>query len=156
TCPSDAPPWLRYAFEQISGKAIGGRYEELLGAWVALERKYGFAVGSSNSGFSRVARPQEVTDWIRDGRGRAVEIRAISNVETFERTWWAWWTALQPAWRTPAQGQLSPPAAETGTTEWGKLIVPGQNGLLSVVAALYWWGVAEMEAGGSARSSGWD
>ncbi|KAJ7731081.1 hypothetical protein B0H16DRAFT_1329536, partial [Mycena metata] len=82
------------------------RYEEVLDAWVGLERKYGFTVGSSNSSFSRVAQLQEVTDWIRDGRGRSVGIRPIANLETFEKMWWAWWKALQPAWR----GQLSPPA----------------------------------------------
>ncbi|KAJ7017138.1 hypothetical protein C8F04DRAFT_907552, partial [Mycena alexandri] len=154
-CPLDAPAWVGNAFAQISGKDIGEHYEEVLDAWLGLERKYGFTAGSSNSSFSRVARPQEVTDWIRDGRGRSVGIRAIANLEAFEKTWWAWWTALQPAWRKPAQGQLSPPAAP-GMMDWGKLIVPGQNGLLSVVAALYWWGVAEKEAGRSARSSGWD
>ncbi|KAJ7016359.1 hypothetical protein C8F04DRAFT_924426, partial [Mycena alexandri] len=151
TCPSDATAWVKHAFAQVSRESLGAQFDEVLEAWIELEHNYGFVVGTSASSFSRVKRPQEVTEWIRDGRGRQVEIWPIANMAKFQQAWWAWWRALQPSWHVPLPEQEEPPAGVTGEKEWGKLRVPGQNGLLSVVAALYWWGVAE-----SARSREWE
>ncbi|KAJ7173537.1 hypothetical protein C8R46DRAFT_870792, partial [Mycena filopes] len=141
TCPPDVPPWVAHAFAQLSGTAAGKTFEEVLQAWLLLERKYGFVAGATNSSFSKVKRPQAVTDWVRDGRGRTVEIRQIGDVAKFGDEWWGWWRALQPKWRAHRDGER--PEEPAGNTDWGKLVVPGQNGLLSVVAALYWWRVAE-------------
>jgi hypothetical protein len=39
--------------------------------------------------------------------------------------------------------------------EWGSLAAPGQNGMLSVVASIYWWGCAEKALGQVTHSEEW-
>jgi hypothetical protein len=126
----------------------------MLEALVALERSYGFKIGSKNlSKGSR--RPVQVQDWIKDGRGRNLAVRPIANLARYQEDWWAWWTELQPPWRGSWRGQTSEKSAVPADADWGKLVVPGQNGLLSVVATLYWWAVAEKKAGTLTPSVGW-
>jgi hypothetical protein len=143
-------------FAQISGEAIGPRYEEILKAWLDFEKKHDFALGSS--ALRAQHRPQEVHEWIRDGRGRSMAVRPIADVAKFESAWWKWWSALQPSWRGTWRGRTGAAPALPPGGDWEKLAVHGQNGLLSVVATLYWWGFAEKkkEQGVDARSAAWE
>ncbi len=49
---------------------------------------------------------------------------------------------MQPAWRNIGvkEGPLGLEDRFQGGNDWSKLNKPGQNGLLSVLAALAWWG----------------
>ncbi|KAJ7646084.1 hypothetical protein DFH06DRAFT_997880 [Mycena polygramma] len=152
-CPPKSAPWFEHGFTEVSREDLGARYEELLKAYIDLERGYGFALGTK--ALKGPDRPSQVQKWIRDGRGRTQAVREIANVDAFEKQWWSWWSGLQPAWRGAWRGQTAlPPPPENA--DWEGLAVPGQNGLLSVVATIYWWGCAEKEKGMSSRSAGWE
>lgn len=69
------------------------------------------------------------------------------EVGKYCKSWWAWWCNLQPRWRVKAKGKgkkgllsldvdglVMPPNA------WKDLLHPGANGIIVVVATLYWWG----------------
>jgi hypothetical protein len=62
--------------------------------------------------------------------------------------WQVWWDSLQPAWRTKdAEGAWSVSGDYgDGGKEWGSLFQWGQNGILNIVASLYFWGVAVRES----------
>ncbi|KAJ7436529.1 hypothetical protein B0H11DRAFT_1754797 [Mycena galericulata] len=144
-CPEDAPPWLRSALAQVSRQDVGPQYKRLLEVYLAVEKGYDYA---SSGKLSPKWRPGQVTEWIRDGRGRTKSVLAIANVDVFEKQWWEWWGNMQPEWRLrDAKGR--PVISEEYGEDWGGLVAPGQNGLLSVVAALYWWACAE-------KSDGWE
>ncbi|KAJ6457182.1 hypothetical protein C8R47DRAFT_995805 [Mycena vitilis] len=148
-CPKDAPPWVTKVFTQMSSEWIGGVFVEVLRSWVEVEQKHDFDFGNSKLGST--SRPGEVSEWIRDGREHA---RTVKNTKTFESKWWKWWGSLQPKWRALLVDAAPPPPPEGA--DWAVLDVPGQNGMLTVVATLYWWGCAEKRRGESARSEGWE
>jgi hypothetical protein len=152
-CPGDAPNWFQTVFIEISREEVGGLYERMLEAFVELEKSREFKQGGS--GLPTVGRPSQVSDWIKDGRGRSLPVRPIHNLEKFEKEWWVWWTALQPEWRGAWRGRPQTEGAVREGAEWGKLGNPGQNGILSVVAALYWWACAE-KARDIKASKGWE
>ncbi|KAJ7893223.1 hypothetical protein B0H13DRAFT_1474817, partial [Mycena leptocephala] len=154
TCPEGAPGWVKNAYREISREFIGAAYEEVVEAWIELEKLYGFVVG--NNTLKGGERPKEVTQWVRDGRGRTMPMIPITDLGKFENGWWKWWTALQPSWRGSWRGRTESARGKPADASWEKLAVPGQNGLLSVVATLYWWGYAEKKAGMDARSTGWE
>ncbi|KAK7006051.1 hypothetical protein R3P38DRAFT_2556461, partial [Favolaschia claudopus] len=62
----------------------------------------------------------------------------IGSVVKFEQNWWQWWAKLQPHWRVRDRG---PSERFIVKKDWESLRVPGQNGMVSVLATLYWWGV---------------
>jgi hypothetical protein len=85
-------------------------------------------------------RPTEVEWWI--GRARKLQ-PAIKNIPKFETSFWAWWKALQPRWREVGDvpGVLTH-AHRQGDGDWSELDKPGQNGFLTVISLLSWWGQA--------------
>ncbi|KAJ7800261.1 hypothetical protein B0H14DRAFT_2276923, partial [Mycena olivaceomarginata] len=140
--PADAPLWFQNGFREVSREDLGPQYKTLLQDFIALERSTGFVQAAKGEGKPKglkgsSLRPQQVMDWIRDGRGRSQVLRAIADITEFKNDWWAWWRGMQPDWRTAGDNAAVPNGAD-----WGVLAVPGQNGLLSVVACLYWWGCA--------------
>jgi hypothetical protein len=152
-CLGDAPNWFRSVFTEISREEVGGLYEKMLEAFVQLEKSRGFKQGGS--GLPTAGRPTQVSDWIRDGRGRTLAVRPIHDVRKYEEVWWVWWTALQPEWRGAWRGRAQNECAVPEKADWGKLGQAGQNGVLSVVAALYWWACAE-KARDTKPSKGWE
>ncbi|KAJ7429178.1 hypothetical protein B0H11DRAFT_1769443, partial [Mycena galericulata] len=155
TCGEDAPPWLQHAVGEVSRAKIGPKYEELLSIFVDLETAY-CELGMSGGKLSVKERPRQVTEWIKDGRGRTKEILGIANVGVFEEKWWKWWKGMQPEWRGiggDGRGD-GPPEEDAG--RWEGLVAPGQNGLLNVVATLYWWACAEKAGPEGTMSTGWE
>ncbi|KAJ7615075.1 hypothetical protein DFH06DRAFT_1013683 [Mycena polygramma] len=156
-CPVDAPPWVKDAYQEISREPIGPRFEEMVDAWLRLEKSYGFVQGNGTLRTKDPKdRPGEVKEWVRDGRGRTMAVIPIPNRAAFEQKWWKWWTALQPSWRGSWRGRSSSAPCAPQGGGWESLAVPGRNGLLSVVATLYWWGCAEKKDGIEARSAEWE
>ncbi|KAJ7432248.1 hypothetical protein B0H11DRAFT_1669801, partial [Mycena galericulata] len=151
--PASAPSWFSDAVGELLRAEIGPRYVEVLKAFVELEEAYMFENGKGK--LPVIERPIQVTDWIKGGRGRKKGVPAIRDIKAFETKWWSWWTEMQPAWRGRANGK--PLRGEGGAEEgWGALVAPGVNGLLSVVATLYWWGYAENAGEEGNCSPGWE
>jgi hypothetical protein len=58
-CPGDAPTWFQNVFGQISGEDVGALYEEVLDAFVKLEKSNEFRQAG---GLPKAPRPAQVTD----------------------------------------------------------------------------------------------
>ena len=82
-------------------------------------------------------RPPEVGQWIAKARSAN-----LPDYEKGGRTFsmlvdsiFAWWSALQPSWRSFERGTVSRQVQGS----WGSLRYPRINGLLSIVVLVYWW-----------------
>jgi hypothetical protein len=64
--------------------------------------------------------------------------------------WWDWWTSLAPAWRK--KDETGHPTIGEEKGDWGSLVHPGANGMLTVLLPLTWWRLGEE---GNVASDGW-
>jgi hypothetical protein len=139
TMLEDVPEWLVNALAYLMDVYLGCHFTALLTALIRLEVAYGWDTNPTR-GLLSTHRPCAVAEWIQGGRGKKTKrIVDIRDVEAYGKAWWAWWGLLQPEWRRrDAQGMLQ--IEEEHGMGWGSLDYEGQNGNLSVVAALYFWG----------------
>ncbi|KAJ7025991.1 hypothetical protein C8F04DRAFT_911206, partial [Mycena alexandri] len=149
-CPEEAAEWFRAAYKDITKTDIGGSFNSLLAVFSDLERAYKWDKGKKNQELDKMNRPPAVSIWIGRARGSRARpetdtVPKIASLAVYGRDWWNWWATLQPSWRVQALGRPDRFARETYPSlkreNWEPLRVPGQNGVLSVVAAVYWWGV---------------
>ncbi|KAJ7055670.1 hypothetical protein C8F01DRAFT_1319600 [Mycena amicta] len=139
--------WFSNVLDEVSGEALGESFVGLVQQLVDLEREYGWRNGMGR--LATASRPRQVGDWIQNYRKATPAKCGIPDLSAFTSKWWAWWHANQPRWRMyderdrPLRSSEAPP----DDAQWDKLVVPGQNGMTSFVAGLYWWGCKEKEAG---------
>jgi hypothetical protein len=118
----------------FSEQGLGKEWDTLISSWAAFEDQEGYkeAGRPTTSG-----RPEIVSQWI--ARARSVTWRpTISNLKDYEDKYNEWWKRLQPTWRI-IDGKVD--VART-MGDWGCLRLPGLNGILSIIAALFFWGLA--------------
>jgi hypothetical protein len=115
---------------------LGLSWKRLIGLWMAFEMKEGY--GCEVVGRLKAKhRPTVVGDWIQ--RARSSSWRPItSDVGTIEEGFRKWWTSLQPEWRVEDSGGLNMAATDG---DWDSLRQSGINGVLSVMAGLFFWGL---------------
>ncbi|KAJ7722420.1 hypothetical protein B0H16DRAFT_1264795, partial [Mycena metata] len=163
-CPADAAAWFSAAYRDITKVDVGGNFNALLGVFCELERAYKWEKGRKNKELGKVNRPPAASDWISRARGSRARpesntVPKIASLAVYEREWWSWWATLQPAWRVQDAGRPNRFARETYPTpkpeNWDPLRVPGQNGILTVVATLYWWGLKNLEIGEREDKESW-
>lgn len=132
----------------ITAVDLGGKWRSLAAAWVEFEKRHGFKQNGSK--LSTHNRPRIVADWIQ--RARSHKYRpSLKNLEAFQNNFWTWWMSLQPDWRRVEGSKV---LERRGEEDWDVLQCPGQNGVLSVIAALFFWGL-EAVGSGSAEEA-WD
>ncbi|KAJ6523681.1 hypothetical protein DFH09DRAFT_1329919 [Mycena vulgaris] len=138
--PGNAAPWLKHAVATMTAQDLGPHFAAALCALVRLEVAYGFDTNPRIGISSATPRPKEVDEWIRSGRGtRSKKTVRVDDLVTFGKTWNAWWASIQPSWREKdAEGVFST-GGEYGD-DWSTLDFEGQNGNLTAVAGLYFWG----------------
>jgi len=113
---------------------LGQRWMELVAVWVDFEVEEGY---KERKKLSPRGRPPIVEEWIR--RARSPTWRpVIADLAKFERSFNLWWTSLQPEWRVSSAGET---AVGQDVGGWENLRKPGLNGLLSLLAALFFWGL---------------
>ena len=81
------------------------------------------------------ARPTEVALWVKSQEDPNVH---IPNISAFGASWIAWWIDCQPAIRSSNSGWPLP-QVELQSSEWGKMLYGGKNGLFLFVMAMSWW-----------------
>ncbi|KAJ6458985.1 hypothetical protein C8R45DRAFT_843646 [Mycena sanguinolenta] len=142
--PADAQPWLRDSVVDLTKVNLGCLFASGLASLVRLEivAKYE-AVGIKRLPGGK-GRPDIIAEWIKGGRGTKMKKAvAVEDVLRFADEWDAWWAGLQPGWRVKDNsGKWHIEEAYEENREWGSLAATGVNGLVSAVAALYFWGVA--------------
>ena len=134
------PTWFANAYETLKSKNIGPIFSALLPLYIELESRTNFDVGGHMTGFRKGDRPEEVSWWINRGREREPTIK---NVDAFDKRWWSWWKALQPPSRQVAavEGLLGGEHRLVEAQEdWDVLRKHGQNGFLTILSTLAWWG----------------
>jgi hypothetical protein len=131
-----SPKWFHTALSmfQADENLLGQRWMELVAAWVDFEVKEGY---KERKKLSPRGRPSVVQEWIQ--RARSPTWRpVIADLAKYEQAFDLWWKALQPAWRISSAEET---AVGQGVGGWEELRKPGLNGLLSLLAALFFWGL---------------
>ncbi|TRM59968.1 hypothetical protein BD626DRAFT_408314 [Schizophyllum amplum] len=141
-CPPGAQAWFTTNFDSVNCPALGKEYNHLLRAWCALESANGFEIGKGNKARTSAPKPALLITWIHAGRAaRVKKMPTVVDADTFSTELWAWWAAMQPAWRNVDPAGQREPERQVHEDDWGAALeVRGQNGMLSVVACLCWWG----------------
>ncbi|PPR03500.1 hypothetical protein CVT24_012667 [Panaeolus cyanescens] len=125
--------------------SLGQEWNSLVRLWSLFQRNAGF---STDSKLPTANRPFPIKEWI--GRARSPTYRpTISNVAEYESTYTRWWASMQPEWRI-VNGKVDPKLVEG---DWSSLHLPGQNGLVSVIVALFYWGLAAQDQ--KVRKNAW-
>ncbi|KAJ7828480.1 hypothetical protein B0H14DRAFT_3718817 [Mycena olivaceomarginata] len=139
-CPPQAASWFADAHAAMTKVDLGCHYHALVAAWTRMEQASRFEHGPTN--LSPKGRPKQVTTWI--GRLRKGTEPVVDDPATYAIQWQAWWDSLQPAWRTKDVDRqwLVVGGYGDGGREWGPLYQWGINGVLSIVASLFFWGRA--------------
>ncbi|KAJ7896578.1 hypothetical protein B0H13DRAFT_1623924 [Mycena leptocephala] len=137
--PDEAPSWLVDSVAELTKVDLGNSFKSVLEALIRLEKVHGFA--EQKSGITATGHPQAISDWIRGGRGRKSKTPVvIKKIMAYGDSFYTWWNTMQPSWRTcDSQGRWQ--VGGSYSDEWGILDCPGANGMLSVAAGLYFWGV---------------
>ncbi|KAJ7832279.1 hypothetical protein B0H13DRAFT_1510196, partial [Mycena leptocephala] len=87
-------------------------------------------------------RPSQVTAWLSRrkwtmGPTLGSELGTRENEELWVGKWWRWWESIQPEERVLSTDGLSQPE----NADWSKIAgMYGNNGLMQVMATLFWWG----------------
>ncbi|KAJ3478929.1 hypothetical protein NLJ89_g12358 [Agrocybe chaxingu] len=131
---SSSCEWFEKAMGQFGSEDLGEVWSRLLEEWRAFEEE------EDSFGDNRVlpvkGRPKSVGMWISRARPptwRPSDPDAKADEEKFK----AWWASLQPAWRV-VNGRVG----KSMNGDWNALRLPGINGIQSIVAALFFWGLS--------------
>ncbi|KAK6992781.1 hypothetical protein R3P38DRAFT_3429464 [Favolaschia claudopus] len=138
-CPPKAPDWFADARTVLTKQDLGVHYQAVIAAWTRMEEASRFEHSPTN--LPAKFRPKQLGPWIT--RGRRTEFSVEDPIE-YSAQWQAWWDSLQPAWRkrgTDGCWEVENGYGEGGR-EWGSLYQWGVNGVLTIVASLYFWGRA--------------
>ncbi|PPQ84920.1 hypothetical protein CVT26_008766 [Gymnopilus dilepis] len=138
------PDWFTKVWEGFTSEDLGEKWTKFLGLWKAFEQREGFKDGAKLGSRNR---PAIVEEWIAH-RHRSTIWRPAIDLKDFESNFKAWWTALQPEWRV-SRGSIKKSQLDG---EWGPLRRSGKNGFLSIVAALFYWGINAQESAKSRKA----
>ncbi|KAJ7186916.1 hypothetical protein C8R46DRAFT_864987, partial [Mycena filopes] len=163
-CPSEAAAWFANCYREVTATNLGGVFNGLLGVYIEVERGYKWEKGQGSSLGGTANRPKPLTQWVTAGRGLRGGGMAkgagpsIGSIAVFDDVWWRWWGRLQGSWRKAEgskPGRFERGAYPESAESWEGMRHPGQNGLLSVVATLYWWGKMVQTEGGKEDRESW-
>jgi len=120
-----------------SESGMGEEWMELVDLWASFEARSRYEEVKK---LDPTGRPAAVGLWI--GRARSRTWRPIiTDVPKYAASFWEWWSFIQPDWRLE-DGQL---VRERVVGDWEALRLPGINGVVSVVVALFYWGLEVLE-----------
>jgi hypothetical protein len=121
---------------------LGCHFNAVLAAWIRVEAASKYESGPTT--LSKTGRPEIITRWISRLRGKRACDTTIEDPAAYAVTWQGWWDTLQPKWRKKdADGAWSVTGGYgVNGNEWGPLYQWGVNGMLSLVASLFFWGCA--------------
>ncbi|KAK0477821.1 hypothetical protein IW261DRAFT_1565606 [Armillaria novae-zelandiae] len=133
--------WLPSAVQYLTDSNLGPEWADLLAAWQVLEAQIS-QNGSPTKGRlgTITSRPSSLSVWLQNRRYNVYPQLPPS----FSAEFLAWWNALQPNWRRSETGPL--PAANYSRSLHKALSKGGQNGLVTVLIGLMWWGQGSLSA----------
>ncbi|PPQ81535.1 hypothetical protein CVT26_011043 [Gymnopilus dilepis] len=131
--PAGCDTGIKNTLTMLTSASWDRRWQLMTAEWVRFEKIHDFRQSGK---FKSTSRPRAIGDWIK--RARASSYKPTVDVNEFQKDFWEWWSNLQPEWRSIWDGD-APQQVRGG---WTELDVSGVNGFPSVVAALYFWGLA--------------
>ncbi|KAF9502681.1 hypothetical protein BS47DRAFT_1310793, partial [Hydnum rufescens UP504] len=131
------PAWLEAQYAQLASLAGEPGWQELLHAWVELERHFGYSDTTVGKSVTSGSRPPEIALWIKNARS-VMFLPPNLRAQLFEATYWKWWVLCQLSW---CSKDIRVHDAHTApkSADWSIVKKGGKNGLLSVIMALYFW-----------------
>ena len=135
---SAMPGWCDLALTMLQSEEMGPCWSKVVTLWAEFERREQF---HSLGNLPAKGRPSCITDWIQCAH--LSTYRPSLNLSSFPSVFDAWWHSIQPKWRVLDGQELTKDGVD-----FEPLRRPGVNGLLSVLAALFFWGVGLGEARG--------
>ncbi|KDR83153.1 hypothetical protein GALMADRAFT_134648 [Galerina marginata CBS 339.88] len=139
--PAEAPKWFCDALKMLQAEDLGDRWQEALRTWARFEQEHDY---TEVAVLKPTHRPSLIKEWI--ARARSPTYRpTITSLAQYTKDYNAWWASLQPNWRLLPDGSVDFDAFDG---KWEVLKRPGRNGLLSVLAALFYWGLAARKGKG--------
>lgn len=131
---TETPEWFELGISFLREEDLGEDWKALLEFWSTYERKNHF---KEIRRLKTQHRPAILKEWIQQSRPNlSMWTPVISDVAQYEKDFLTWWRALQPAWRLAKNGNLT-----RSDGDWEPLNRPGVNGLLTVLAGLFYWGL---------------
>ena len=122
-----------------SDSAMGKEWMEVVALWASFE---GWSKYKQVSKLGPVNCLAAVGEWI----GRAhpnMWQPVIGNLAMYASAFWKWWSGIQPDWCLQ-DGKF---VRERLVGDWEPLQRPGTNGIVSVLVALFYWGLVVLEKG---------
>ncbi|KAJ7265598.1 hypothetical protein C8J57DRAFT_1069201 [Mycena rebaudengoi] len=152
-CPAKAAEWFCHARLELTRRDLGPHFAAILNAWTRIEAASRFEHSESN--LPHKGRPAQVGRWTAaQRRARPADI-SITDLAKYAVQWRAWWGSLQPVWRSKGvDGQWD--IGGSYGSEWGDLFQWGVNGVLSLLAALYFWGCAVLDVPEANEAQVWE
>jgi len=136
----NTPAWFRQSKGLFLSESLGSEWLQLVGAWGRFEEQEGY---KEQGKLPSKGRPDVVQLWI--SRARSTTWRPLINdTKAYRLAFNAWWAQLQPAWRISGDGTVD---SQLLDGNWDCLRRPGLNGLQSIVAALFFWGISDQKGG---------
>ncbi|RDB29488.1 hypothetical protein Hypma_015378 [Hypsizygus marmoreus] len=145
---ASAPAWFSQALGMFQSENLGDKWTALLRVWAAFQSREKYV---NNGLLPARKRPACVGDWI--ARARAPGYRPTVKLSTFEVDFRAWWKGIQPKWRVSPDDYV---LTNHLVGDWFVLRLSGTNGVLSIVACLFFWGVAVAGQAPPGRRAEWE
>jgi hypothetical protein len=140
-------PWFSDLQRMFLEQDLGQDWKNLISSWAAFE---GRAQEMEVRRLPTARRPEAVGMWI--ARKRSLTWRpTIANLENYKNDFNDWWVSLQPTWRVVG-GRVDRSLTQGN---WDCLRAPGTNGILSIICALFFWGLAAQETRKAAHRKTW-
>ncbi|KAF9470225.1 hypothetical protein BDN70DRAFT_902281, partial [Pholiota conissans] len=126
-----SPDWFLKVYQMFLSKDLGVSWVELVRSWAHFEKDSDY---EEQEKLGAAGRPPCVKAWI--SRARSTTYRPdLGALPAFEKGFRVWWASLQPEWR--CEGSTEILKQQQGDLD--NLRRPGKNGLVSVLAALFFW-----------------
>lgn len=125
---------------------LGPRWTHLVKLWYERKEDAGFKQ-TGRLPDPQNSRPDAIAAWAKNARKAHWRPKTI-DITQYCETWWRWWLSLQPDWRNQGKPReplrVFPKDVDSGW-EWSKCM--GSNGVLQILAALFFWQDACLKAG---------
>ncbi|KAJ7278124.1 hypothetical protein C8J57DRAFT_1000974, partial [Mycena rebaudengoi] len=95
--------------------------------------------------------------WIGGQHSKQIVDTSVPDLTAYAAEWEVWWETLQlqPHWRVKGPDGKWMVGGVYGT-DWGVLFQWGINGILSILAALYFWGCAVLDTPNADLMRAWE
>ncbi|KAK7030586.1 hypothetical protein R3P38DRAFT_2774908 [Favolaschia claudopus] len=144
------PHWASTSRVQLLDGGGGEVWEAVVDLWWRLEVAADFKGPKKTDqiqakGANASIRPAEVKGWVARARSGG-PVPPVKDLMSFGSTWWKWWCAINPKWRTRLRDGHRLTQESNDSKSWDGLAKQtGPNGMLLALICLRWWKDASME-----------